>query len=63
MLIESTWGCLAGSCYDRGLKGIDIDNMKLAYIAGVYAASAALIAENAKSKDISEAAFRLESSK
>lgn len=60
MTIEETWRLLAERCGDRGVSPGVIATMKEAYVAGVYAASAAVISEDAKSRDLSEAAHRIE---
>ena len=47
-------------CADRGSSIRDVDNMRLAYAAGLYAASFAMLSSKANAQDISEAAQLVE---
>ena len=58
MIIEDTWNRLEAEM-PRG-PGVSVANMRQAYIAGLYAAAAAVNAEHLHAREISEAAFRLE---
>jgi hypothetical protein len=58
--IEDTWRGIAKKLGDRGHPAHEIANMREAFVGGVYAAAAALIGEGATSRDISEAAGRIE---
>lgn len=59
-IIEETWRRLERRLGERGADGQTVANMREGFVAGVYAASASMISENAASRDISEAAGRVE---
>ena len=57
-LVEETWAQLHRKLSDMHLP--NIHNMREAFVAGVYAAAAACTTERADSRDLSEAAARIE---
>jgi len=69
-LVETVWQRIAdkATTHDRqrdeffsaSIAERDLANMKAAFVAGLYAASAALNAEDATSLELSEAAQRIE---
>lgn len=69
-LIEATWQRIAqktltpdrrvNEFHSASIAERDVENMRQAFVAGVYAASAALNAEGATSLELSEAAQRIE---
>lgn len=70
-LVEAVWSRIAAKTvthnrrvdefHSAGLAERDLANMRMAFAAGLYAASAALNAEGATSLELSEAAERIES--
>lgn len=59
-IIDETWKLLEQRCAGNGVNDTTLHNMKMAYIAALFASSSAIGAEGARSRDISEAAERLE---
>lgn len=62
-IIEETWARLEREATARDIGKHQISNMKMAFAAGLYAASAAMTIERAGAQEISEAAFWIESRK
>lgn len=62
-IIEETWARLEREATARGIGEHQISNMKMAYAAALYGASAAMTIERAGAQELSEAAFRIESRK
>ena len=59
-IIEATWDRLEARLLDDGMLPTRVDSMRQAYVAGVYAAAAAVLNERAHSRELSEAAGRVE---
>ncbi len=59
-IIEQTWGRLLQQAREIGCTDATIINMRLAFTAGLYAASAAITVERVDARTISETAFRVE---
>lgn len=62
-MIETTWERLEQGARARGSLEKDIVNMRVAFVAALYAAAMAMAYEGAGSKQVSEIAFRLEMQK
>lgn len=59
-LIEESWVKLREGVEKKGMDGRDINNLRLAYLAGVYLAAASIYQEGATADDINNAAYRIE---
>jgi hypothetical protein len=59
-VVIRTWEDLQERCTAEGILPQQMNNMKQAFAAGLYAASAAITIERAQARDISEDAFRIE---
>lgn len=59
-MIEDTWRRISGRLLEKGMPLREIVNMREGFTAGVYAAASAIISDAATSRDMSEAAERIE---
>ncbi len=59
-VVEATWEKLEARLEKQGALPHVVDRARAAYAAGVYAASAAVLNERAHSRELSEAAERVE---
>lgn len=60
LAVEETWRRLQDRMGREGATWVYVDSVRAAYVAGVYAASQDVLMRGAGSRDLSEAADRIE---